>query len=572
MTAVFPRPETDPVASPALVAEIAARIASEGSLSSALLARSLPAGVTPSWVVSGSSILSLGSFNGSTDGTRINTLLTQLGGPGTVFLPQGTAGIDTKILLGAGQSLIGTGWGCVLAANNNLNDSVIGLASVDSSGVSVRNLTIDGNRANQTSGSAINFNWTGNTRSSISPWFIAAVLSDIYIRFTKGDAISLANSTNGMTTVMNNIQVNRCDGNGFNIQMSDGQFSNCYSEKSGLAGWVLGPNAASTHLVNCFGNDSGQVTLASGHGFKITSSLITLTGCQSQDNSMHGYYLSGSANDSQLIGCHADSNSFANAGASAAGFYFDTGLSRISVVGCHSQDRFVAGARTQAYGYFINGSTDFVRYVGATSNNNVTAEFQNSSSGAHNTTGTTSADIAALPLRGQNHPTGTIGASLWDRAAAILATITTPPVSQQLFLTRIPVQPGDPITTVNIVSGSTPGSGLTHSWGALYDSAGGKLRVSADNVTATWAANTSVPFTLTTPYVVPAGVYAIYAGGCIVGNVVPSLLGAAFIGTGVSALAPFVCINGSTALTDPTSAPTTTSMSSSTKVPYIYLT
>ena len=176
-------------------------------------------------------------------------------------------------------------------------------------------------------------------------------------------------------------------------------------------------------------------------------------------------------------------------------------------------------------------------------------------------------------IRGQNHPTGTIGASIFDRALVTTANMTTPPISGRLHCVRIPVQEGDVITNVNLLTGVTQGTSLTNCWVALYaESNLGKLVVSADNQTATWAADTVRTLVLAAPYTIPNGVNAIYAGFCIVGTNMPSLAGFQSQTTGVASLVPYASFLSNTGLTDPASAPATATQTASNKIPYVWLT
>jgi hypothetical protein len=527
----------------------------------------LPTGQLPSGVVSGSSFLSLKSFNGSTDGTAINALLTQLGGPGSVFLPVGTAGIDTTILLGTGQSLIGFGWGTILKANASLNTNVIQQASANSAGAIVQDLVIDGNKSNNTSGDGISWNMTGNTLST-STASNGITVRDAWIRNCAGDGYASTNTTNGIVNVLHDVQSYWNAANGFNIQSSDGFYTSCYAEKNGLAGWTIGPNAAFSRLNGCRGDDSGQVTPGSGYGFKVVSGRCTFTGCAAQDNSLHGFFVTTSgATDNSLVGCYTDTAGYNNASANAAGFYIDTGTLRTSVVGCHTRDSF-SGAY-QAYGVYVAGTADYVTvspdFQDLASN---IAAIYNVSSGTHN-------QVSVGGLRCQGYPSSTLGASLFDSAyvdAQNLAMVLT----GRLQLVMVPVQPGDVINTVNWVSGSTAGATLTHLWSCLVDPVALKiLAVSGDDTSGAWTADTllsSTARTLVAPYHVPAGVTQLYAGLVVVGTTMPTQEGHQFIqaGTLAAVTAPFRSgPTGTTGLTTPSSVGTTVTAitSASSKVP-----
>lgn len=78
------------------------------------------------------------------------------------------------------------------------------------------------------------------------------------------------------------------------------------------------------------------------------------------------------------------------------------------------------------------------------------------------------------------------------------------------YVVAVAVQPGDIIHSISFVAGSTAGATLTHSFAAVYSGVGTSavlLAQSADNTTASWAANAVRTYTLTTPYVVAGTPY-----------------------------------------------------------------
>jgi hypothetical protein len=117
---------------------------------------------------------------------------------------------------------------------------------------------------------------------------------------------------------------------------------------------------------------------------------------------------------------------------------------------------------------------------------------------------------------------------------------------------------GDRVTTVSLVSATTAGSGLTHSWAGIADQNRKVLAVSADDTTATLAANTGKDFTLGTPYVADAD-QAVYHFVCFVhsGGAVPTVQGVTLNSSAVSALAPVLCGTSNTSQTTPPAVGTT---------------
>lgn len=519
------------------------------------------------------------SFNGATDGTVILAALAALGGPGTVILPSGTAVVDQTIKLGAGQCVIGTGAGTVLKAKAGLEANVIevvpGTSKTACQGVTVANLTVDGNNGSNSVGKGIVWVGTGNTLNTKEA-ANGISLENVWVRFCAEDGVLTENTTNGITNVFENVQSYWNKGNGFEIKSSDGMYSNCYAEKNGLAGWVVGGNAALSHFANCSGSDSGQVTAASGHGWKITSGACSFANCWAQDNKAHGFFVTeGGATDNSFSGCLADSNSYENAAGEFSGFYLDTNTKRSTIVGCHSRERFEA-AKYQAYGYYLAGSTSG-NYIASTAYNNLKGGVVSVSTGTENVLGlATTKELEGVG--GSNAPGGK-GANLADRAMVTTAGEATATLTEsgKSYGVRIPVQAGTIINAINVCSGTTEGTNIEHSWAALYTTAWQKLAVSADVTTTPWAKKTLRTFTLEAPYVVPVGVNAIYVFLVVVHTgVMPTFVG---LGTGelpaiIKEAEPAMAVNGKNGLTTPSSAPAEMSVHTATGkgIPYVWLT
>jgi hypothetical protein len=108
---------------------------------------------------------------------------------------------------------------------------------------------------------------------------------------------------------------------------------------------------------------------------------------------------------------------------------------------------------------------------------------------------------------------------------------------------------GKTISRVGMISGTTALSGGTHSWALIADSNRKVLAVSADDTTATLAANTRKWFTLGTPYTPPADMPA-YLGVCFVGTV-PTMQGVTLNNAIASSEVPILCGASNTGATTP---------------------
>lgn len=120
-------------------------------------------------------------------------------------------------------------------------------------------------------------------------------------------------------------------------------------------------------------------------------------------------------------------------------------------------------------------------------------------------------------------PNGAIRATI-PRAAVNSAT-GSPLLSGRISCFAIWLEAGDVVNSLTFVSGSTAGATLVHRWAALTDSSRVKLAISADDTSASWAANTAQTYAMTTPYTVTtSGWY--YASLCVVGTTIPTLMAA----------------------------------------------
>ncbi len=161
-------------------------------------------------------------------------------------------------------------------------------------------------------------------------------------------------------------------------------------------------------------------------------------------------------------------------------------------------------------------------------------------------------------------PTGAV-AETFPRSTATLGTIAAL-TSGTLRLIAAPLAAGTTITSLRftaIGAATTP----TNQWAGLFDPARAALALSADDLTAAWAANTTKTFTLTAPVTVTtSGLY--YFGLLVAAAAVPTLAGVTSTSV-VTARAPVTCGNSDTGLTAPPALPfTAAAITASGLMPY----
>jgi hypothetical protein len=128
---------------------------------------------------------------------------------------------------------------------------------------------------------------------------------------------------------------------------------------------------------------------------------------------------------------------------------------------------------------------------------------------------------------------------------------------QQSFV-AIWLDAGVTVSTITFFAGGTAAVTPTAQWFSLYNSARGKLAVTADDTTTAWAAFATKTLTLSAPYVTTyAGLH--YLGIMVAAATVPTIAGMTPFGTAAALAAPPVSGKDSTntGLTTPATAPTT---------------
>jgi hypothetical protein len=124
-------------------------------------------------------------------------------------------------------------------------------------------------------------------------------------------------------------------------------------------------------------------------------------------------------------------------------------------------------------------------------------------------------------LAGQ--PAGTWRANM--RRKEITTDVAGALTTQIMLSTAVTLQAGDTVTSIAFRSGATAAATPTNYWVALYSSAAtpALLAQSADQLTAAWAANTTMDLALATAQLIStSGVY--YAAIMVKATTVPSLL------------------------------------------------
>lgn len=263
--------------------------------------------------------------DGSTDDTTaIQNCINAAAATGiagaSVFLPFGTYIVSATLILKNHVQLVGEGMHATIiklaaAANVDVIQNYVssnGTTDPNAEYCAVRNLMIDGNKANQTTaGNGIKYNTNPLTTkaSGDDTLYPRQYVENVFILNAYSEGFV---STGRGFSKLHNVHVEGAGTHSFDPgPMTD--LSGCTSYNSGTEGFYVA--AANVRLSNCKSNTSGQVTAASGHGFHFTSAAngVSLAVCEAQDNLAHGF-LFDALNGAVAQGLVADSNSTTSAG------------------------------------------------------------------------------------------------------------------------------------------------------------------------------------------------------------------------------------------------------------------
>jgi parallel beta-helix repeat protein len=157
--------------------------------------------------------------DGTADQTEINAALTAAAG-GKVYLAEGTYTVNASISIPNNTTLAGAGAGTLITIPNSHNTSIDVITNTDQvtgTGVTIQDLKIDGNRANQTTGTMngiyLNNMGSGTGASAVKGAYINAV----QIVQIRGNGVQLVDSSNNKIEAVSMVGTNTY---GFNIRNS----------------------------------------------------------------------------------------------------------------------------------------------------------------------------------------------------------------------------------------------------------------------------------------------------------------------------------------------------------------
>lgn len=237
------------------------------------------------------------------DTAAIQAAINAAGAP--VFFPPGvylTGRLEMRVgtvLQGSQQSNYAfptpSGQSSVLKAKGSLNDHLVhGAAGI--ANVQIRNLGLDGNKANNSSGDLIHLD---SATAQDAAWHIV----DCYLDSAAYDGIQIGSGRQAVkvqrTWVMQSFH------NGITVNGSDTGLDACMVGQSGADGVNVGGSGWVVHLSNC------DIWSSTNTGINVNSgvTMVTVTGCGIDRNQKHGIYVGDTVTGVTVVGCMVHSNS-----------------------------------------------------------------------------------------------------------------------------------------------------------------------------------------------------------------------------------------------------------------------
>ena len=274
-------------------------------------------------------------------------------GGGVVFLPPGTYNVS-QLQLKRRVVLLGEGWASKIVQKGGPNGHLIVLANTSVDQTVVRDLSLYGNKGQQTT---INhgfyyFNQSGSFEIGNPRHLIQNVLINNF----SGSGVVL--HTGVSETRVENVTARLNDVHGFDFLTqgaTDSWFVNCTAQASGRSGFHC--SSWATRYIGCKSFGSGQAQIAGDRsGYLIDQPYQYFAACDAQENLEHGFHLENTEN-CVLSGCATISN--ANTG------FLLSQTSAVVLEACNVAHIALPSGLQHVYGVdFRNGSTG--NMVGAT--------------------------------------------------------------------------------------------------------------------------------------------------------------------------------------------------------------
>lgn len=473
-----------------------------------------------------------------------------------VFCPRGTYIVGTTLTLKSNVHLMGAGANAsILKLKNGAKKDIITNASYGAGGIhnfSVRDLSIDGNVANNAGGasSGMKLDGTGFLLDNIYVFNCAEY--GIYQQQTANDETLRAYS--GPGAFARNVIVWDCEKWGISWGGHDCEFTDCIAISNEEGGFLWREPADDCKALQCHSYGKQKYAMAFECGY------MRFVGCEAEGASTANVKVAG--DNGQWIGGEVFRDSegngkvgfqFAKAGAAARGF--NTIISGVRLrnqtegafaflEGCTADHSVIQATVYATEGKVVASGAGLVA-PGATVTMNVYAYggVEAASSAIH------SPNLRTVdPWK----PSAAIAENI-PRWAQEMTNMTETLASGTLYVVGGMILPaGQKISNITFFSGSTALATGTHQWFCLLDQNLKVLRKTADDTNKAWEANSEKTLALSSTYI-PELDMPVYVGILVTAITVPTLRGAFFSTVVALAKSPVFAGKSTTGLTTPAS-------------------
>ena len=371
--------------------------------------------------------------------------------------------------------------------------------------VRIRDIHLDCNKNNNTSGNGIHLDDVGTAEEA--QWHIR----DCFIEAAAGYCLYIGTGRRGVAARDSLFMY--AGASGIRINGSDAQIEKCLVGSNAVDG--IQPAATVIRITDCdiWGNGTSG---SGGNGIDVLSTIsdVIIKGNGIDRNLGNGIYIGSGANRISIIGNDLHSNSQAvNGAAHHINVQTTTGG-----VTCFGNVFGVDGGMTKAagYGIYLNGASVTVKAEG-----NILDNINAANLGLTN-------DFSRLRTKAERVlPWAPSGAQVvnMDRLSVPLGDVSSILTSGRLQLAGGLILPmGMRLTTsnkINVLAGNTGGASLTHLWFCLVDQSGNVLVKTTDDTSGSWSGNAPKSLALSSTYFATVDT-PVYVGIVAVGTTMPS--------------------------------------------------
>lgn len=300
--------------------------------------------------------------DGTTDDTAaLQAAITAAGNTHVCFIPAGTYLISSPLNLASGGSYVGTGWTSTIKQKNGANLSrLMQWPSGTNSYCYMADLQIDGNRANNTSGTCYGLYAFALQYSTFR---------NVRVQQVNGDGWRLDGSTGGFANTTSTVHLDDCWAYG---NAGNGLVATSYVADMHIHGGDYGFNVSSAITLQ-----SGSCSIrgavlwgsTSGPGLVVGGQSNQVTDCNIEGNNQQGILVNQYGSYALIDGCKVYDNSSAGNGL-YDGIYANgvsgSVVTGVAITNCFIYPDLFAGGTTQAHAVNLGAYHQYCSIIGNT--------------------------------------------------------------------------------------------------------------------------------------------------------------------------------------------------------------